>query len=77
MNKKLEKVILAIGCGTLLGTYVTFHYIFWTAYTSQDKAVLLFINKVGEAIPEGILLIISIPCIAYVIKKWFRGKEAK
>jgi hypothetical protein len=72
MKKKLEKGVIVLGWSTLLGVFISFHYIGWLAFFSEGKTVTLYINRFNEAIPEAILLIISLPCILYVIIRWFQ-----
>lgn len=72
MNLKL--IIMAIGFGVLLGTYIWFSLIFLDAYQSPDKAVLVTIDEFHEAKIECSLLFAFAPII--ILTTYFSLKGA-
>lgn len=72
MNKWLE----IFGFGFLITGYVIMIYTFFIAYFS-NMTTIVYINKVGEANFETILLVFSIPIVIIFLnetrKRWNNG----
>jgi len=66
MNQKLRKYLYYLEFILVTGFYLVFIYIFITAYSTPEKAVIVYINRYHEGFVELIFTIISI-----ILFPWF------
>ncbi len=71
MKKFLKALITVLGLAPLLTSYLIIMWIFFAAYLSEGK-VLILINKFNEANIEIVGIIITIPFVLNLIYKIFK-----
>jgi len=69
-HKLITEILKLIPLIVLGATYLTVLITFTTAYLLPAKEIIVTINSVGEAVPEAMFLIVTLPItIQYLIKR--------
>lgn len=64
-GKKIHNVILGYGLIMSMLYVGLMAYTFMRAYFNPNKAILLTVDRVGEANPEFVLLFLAVPVVVY------------
>ena len=76
---KAKEIILFLGLVGIATSVFMFYWIFFKAYFYPEKLMTFMINVHGEANFEFVILIVFLPCIAYVFhrvkKEWSKLKQ--
>lgn len=67
-----RKWSFALAYGVLFACWLVMMYIFFTAYFHETKAVVVAVDKFGEAHAEAAIFIISVPIVLWFFNEVLR-----
>lgn len=72
MLNKLKVFAYYFGVGVPIGMYAVMLYTFMKAWLHPAKAVLVTVDSFGEGDIEFVVLMLTVPCVAYACWKRYK-----
>lgn len=61
----IQRTVIKIGVLSLIIGYLCFIYLWFGAFFSPEKYIIVAVDIFGEGLPEAIALLLTLPCVIY------------